>query len=77
MRVNADQVLSKRELGKTQARAKGIMKLTKDMLFSAIAELVNELMEMGCDSSKIAWALRQYGFNNEQIAEWYGLEVGE
>lgn len=53
------------------------MKITKDMLFGAIAELVNELMEMGCDSSKIAWTLRQYGFTNEQIAEWYGLDVGE
>ena len=49
------------------------MKLTKYNLFNAIAELINELMEMGCDSSKIAWTLRQYGFTNEQIAEWYGI----
>jgi len=47
--------------------------MTKDKLLSVIAELVNELMEMGCDSSKIAWTLRQYGFTKEQIKEWYGI----
>jgi hypothetical protein len=50
------------------------MKLKKDNLFSAIAELVNELIEMGCDSSKITWTLRQYGFTKEQLNEWYGLQ---
>jgi hypothetical protein len=63
----------KNKLGKTQARAKGIMKLTKDNLMSAIADLIIELMETGYDSSRIAWTLRQYGFTKEQIAEWYGI----
>jgi hypothetical protein len=66
-------MLSKNKLGETQARAKGIMKITKFNLMNAIAELVNELMEMGCDSSKISWTLRQYGLTNKQIAEWYGI----
>jgi hypothetical protein len=66
-------LLSKNKLGKTQARAKGIMKITKHALFSAIADLIIELIETGYDSSRIAWTLRQYGFTKEQLKEWYGI----
>lgn len=50
------------------------MKITKDNLFSAVAELVNVAMEYGCEGYKIAYMLRQYGFTNEQLNEWYGLQ---
>lgn len=51
--------------------------ITKSNLFSAVAELVNTLMEYGCEGYKIAYMLRQYGFTNEQIVEWYGIDIGE
>jgi 2-phospho-L-lactate transferase/gluconeogenesis factor (CofD/UPF0052 family) len=49
------------------------MKITKDKLFSAIADLVDMLREYGCDDDAIIFALTQYGFTKEQIAEWYGI----
>jgi hypothetical protein len=53
------------------------MKQTKDNLYSVIADLVNLVMEHSNDSSEIIYILQQYGFTNEQIAEWYGLDTGE
>jgi hypothetical protein len=50
------------------------MKLTKDKLFSAIADLVEMLSEYGCENDSIIETLKYYGFTKEQIAEWYGLE---
>ena len=61
-------------MGKTQARAKGIMEITKDKLFGAIAELIDSLLEYGCDHDSLIHALTHYGFTKEQITEWYGLE---
>jgi len=49
------------------------MKITKHALFSAIADLVDMLREYGCDDDTIIFALTQYGFTKEQIAEWYGI----
>jgi hypothetical protein len=77
MRLVLKHCYLKNKLGKTQARAKGIMKITKDNLFSAIADLVNLVMEHSNDSSEIVYILKQYGFTNEQIAEWYALDIGE
>jgi hypothetical protein len=51
--------------------------LTKDNLLKAVAELINELMEMGCYSYRIVYILKQNGFTNDQIAEWYGLEISD
>jgi len=67
-------MLSKNKLGKTQARAKGIMEITKDKLFGAIAELVEMLIKYGCEEEYIIHILIYYGFTKEQITEWYGLE---
>jgi hypothetical protein len=64
-------------LGKTQARAKGIMKIRKHALFSAIADLVQALLEYGCEAKTIIEMLSYYGFTKEQIAEWYALDTGE
>jgi 2-phospho-L-lactate transferase/gluconeogenesis factor (CofD/UPF0052 family) len=49
------------------------MGITKDKLFGAIADLVDMLREYGCDDDAIIFALTQYGFTKEQIAEWYGI----
>jgi hypothetical protein len=70
---SAESMLSKNKLGKTQARAKGIMGITKDKLFGAIADLVEMLVEYGCEEESIIHILTYYGFTNEQIAEWYGI----
>jgi hypothetical protein len=53
------------------------MKQTKDNLYSVIADLVEALLEYGCDHDSLIHTLTQYGFTNEQIAEWYGLDTGE
>jgi hypothetical protein len=53
------------------------MSQTKNNLYGAIADLVNTAMEYGCEGYKIAYMLRQYGFTNEQITEWYGIDLGE
>jgi hypothetical protein len=71
--ISAETLLSKNKLGKTQARAKGIMKLTKDKLLSAIAELVENLKEFGCDNNSLIHMLKNYGFTKEQLKEWYGI----
>ncbi len=71
--ISAESMLSKNKLGKTQARAKGNMKITKDKLLYAIAELVDMLNEYGCDNDKIIYALTQWGFTKEQLKEWYGI----
>jgi hypothetical protein len=73
MRLVPKHCYLKNKLGKTQARAKGIMKITKDKLFSAIADLVDMLREYGCDDDAIIFSLTHYGFTKEQIAEWYGI----
>ena len=49
------------------------MEITKDKLFGAIADLVESLLEYGCEEESIIQILSYYGFTNEQIAEWYGI----
>jgi hypothetical protein len=53
------------------------MKQTKDNLYSVIANLVNLVMEHSNDSSEIVNILKQHGFTNNEIIEWYGLDTGE
>ena len=49
------------------------MEITKDNLFGAIADLVESLLEYGCEQESIIHILTYYGFTKEQIAEWYGI----
>jgi len=71
--ISAESMLSKNKLGKTQARAKGIMKLTKDNLLKAVAELIDNLKELGCETDSLIHILTYYGFTKDQLIEWYGL----
>jgi len=48
--------------------------ITKNKLFSLIADLVERLVEYGCDTDTIVETLKYYGFTKEQIADYYGLE---
>ena len=50
------------------------MKLTKNILLSAVADLVQMLSEYGCENDSIIHTLMHYGFTKEQIKEWYGIE---
>jgi hypothetical protein len=74
---SAKTLLSKNKLGKTQARAKGIMiknnSLDTSILLDTIADLVERLVEYGCDTDIVVNTLKYYGFTKEQIAEWYGI----
>jgi hypothetical protein len=49
------------------------MTLSKVNLFSAIAELVQMLKDLGAEDSTLIYVLSQYGFTKEQIKEWYGI----
>jgi hypothetical protein len=49
------------------------MKIRKHALFAAIADLVQALLEYGCEEESIVQMLSYYGFTKEQIAEWYGI----
>jgi hypothetical protein len=78
MRLVPKHCYLKKQIGKNPSESKKeIMEITKDKLFSAIADLVNLVMEHSNDSSEIVYILKQYGFTNEQIAEWYALDTGE
>jgi hypothetical protein len=50
------------------------MEITKDKLFGAIADLVEALLEYGCEHDILINALTHYGFTKEQLKERYGLE---
>ena len=65
-------MLSKNKLGKTQARAKGIM-VNKNKLLNLVADLIDMLNEYGAEHESIIYTLKYYGFTDEQIKEWYGL----
>ena len=45
----------------------------KDDLFGAIAELIEELQNLGYSTAKIRNTLLNYGFTDKQMREWYGI----
>jgi hypothetical protein len=49
------------------------MKLTKDNLLKAVAELIDNLKELGCETDSLIHILTYYGFTKDQLIEWYGL----
>jgi hypothetical protein len=49
--------------------------LNTSILLDTIADLVERLVfEYGCDTDVVVNTLKYYGFTEEQITEWYGLE---
>jgi hypothetical protein len=48
--------------------------LNTSILLDTIADLVERLVEYGCDTDIVVNTLKYYGFTKEQITEWYGLE---
>jgi hypothetical protein len=51
--------------------------IKKDNLFRLVADLVEMLVEYGCENDILISTLIYYGITKEQIAEWYGLDTGE
>jgi hypothetical protein len=49
------------------------MSIQTDNLLSLIADLVQELLDMGADQYDIIWMLTQYGFSDKFIKTNYGL----
>jgi hypothetical protein len=50
---------------------------TKDVLYSLVADLVDMLREYGAEVNSIVHTLKYYGFTDEEIKSWYGLEREE
>jgi hypothetical protein len=48
--------------------------ITKDKLLKLVADLVERLVEYGCDTDTIVETLKYYGFTNVQIKELYLLD---
>ena len=48
--------------------------MNKDKLLKLIADLVEKLVEYGCDTDSIVETLKYHGFTSEQITDYYGLE---
>lgn len=42
-------------------------------LYSIIAELVQELLDLGKEPDDIVWILKQQGMLREEIRDWYGI----
>ncbi len=49
------------------------MDIQNHVLFSLIADLVQELLDTGADQNDIIWMLSQYGFSDKFIKDNYGL----
>lgn len=47
--------------------------MTKDNLLSLVANLIQELLDLGYKQEELKWMLKQYGMSYEQMKEWYGL----
>jgi hypothetical protein len=47
--------------------------IKKKFLFRLIADLVEMLIEYGCENDILISTLTYYGITKEQIAEWYGI----
>jgi hypothetical protein len=45
------------------------------ILLDTIADLVERLVDWGDDTNSIIETLKYYGFTDEQIKEWYRLEI--
>jgi len=42
-------------------------------LYGLIANLIQELIDMGYEEKDLIWMLNQYGITEEQAKEWYGI----
>lgn len=47
--------------------------MTKDKLLAIIANLIQELLDLGYKEEDLIWMLKQYGMSLKDIKEWYGI----
>lgn len=48
--------------------------IKNDKLLNLVADLVEKLVEFGCSEDELVETLKYYGFTEEQIEDWYGLQ---
>jgi hypothetical protein len=53
------------------------MKLTKNKLSKLVADLVEMLIDNGANKDIIVHTLMYYGFNYNEITDFYGLEISD
>jgi hypothetical protein len=46
-------------------------------LHGLIANLIQELIDMGYNEKDLVWMLNQYGITEEETKEWYGIPYDE
>lgn len=46
-------------------------------LYGLIANLIQELIDMGYEEKDLIWMLNQYGITEEEAKEWYGIPYEE
>ena len=46
-------------------------------LHGLIANLIQELIDMGYNEKDLVWILNQYGITEEETKEWYGIPYEE
>lgn len=49
----------------------------KNGLLNLVADLIQMLMEYGAEKDSIIHTLKYYGFTDEEIQEWYGMNGDE
>jgi hypothetical protein len=47
--------------------------MTEDKLLALIANLIQELLDLGYKDKDLVWLLKQYGLSLKDIKEWYGI----
>jgi hypothetical protein len=51
--------------------------MTKSNLLAIVANLIQELLNLGYKEEDLIWMLKQYGMSLENIKEWYGIPYDE
>jgi hypothetical protein len=47
--------------------------MTKDRLYGLVANLIQELLDLGYKETNLVWMLKQYGMSLKEIKEFYGI----
>ena len=53
------------------------LSITEDKLLALIANLIQELLDLGYKDKDLVWLLKQYGLSLKDIKEWYGIPYEE
>lgn len=51
--------------------------MTKSNMYALIANLIQELLDLGYEYKNLVWMLKQYGMSEQDMKEWYGIPYEE